>query len=206
MNLNDVFIQYNYVDILRNNIFEDVICLDDIFDQDKKPEELLNIYVSPKKDELFFIIDGQSKDITTLCEDWDDKVRIFTLINSGSEAIKKLKYNIVQLVICSTDFEDRNKGIEGDLSITRKIILKGKISDNNIIDIDEDALIEIPFYDVSIDDEPLDKKKKKHLRDLLPEDKDLQLFMEKEHPRERKKDITSFEEEDFNKIRMWMEK
>ena len=67
--------------------------LEDIFDQNQKPEELLSIFISGQKDELFFLLDGNLMEIDSLCDYWDDRIRVFTIINGKSEAIHKLKYN-----------------------------------------------------------------------------------------------------------------
>ena len=43
--------------------------------------------------------------IDTLCDYWDDCIRVFTIINGKSETIHKLKYNIVQLIVYSGDLQ-----------------------------------------------------------------------------------------------------
>ena len=49
-----------YKDILIENIASEYeIDLNDIFDINQKPEELLSIFISEKRDELFFILNGQ---------------------------------------------------------------------------------------------------------------------------------------------------
>ena len=71
-----------YKDILIGNIaLECGIDLNDIFDINQKPEELLSIFISEKRDELFFLLDGDLMDIADLCDCWDNHIRVFTIIN-----------------------------------------------------------------------------------------------------------------------------
>lgn len=96
MILQEEFKKNGYKDILvGDNASKCDIDLGDIFDQDQKPEELLSIFISNQKDELFFLLDGNLTKIDTLCDYWDDCIRVFTIINGKSETIHKLKYNIV---------------------------------------------------------------------------------------------------------------
>lgn len=43
------------------------INLEDLFDLDQKPEELLCIFISEQRDDLFFLLDGDLMEINTLC-------------------------------------------------------------------------------------------------------------------------------------------
>ena len=110
MILQEEFKKNGYKDILvKDNASKYDIDLDDIFDQDQKPEELLSIFISNQKDELFFLLDGNLMKIDTLCDYWDDCIRVFTIINGKSETIHKLKYNIVQLIVYSGDTPDKSR-------------------------------------------------------------------------------------------------
>ena len=74
------------------NIYQ--INLEDFFDLNDIPSELIEIYISEKQDELFFIIDGDGMEINELCDTWDDRIRVFTIINGKNTIIQKLKYYI----------------------------------------------------------------------------------------------------------------
>lgn len=96
--LQEEFLKNGYKTILNEkngNTYH--INLDDIFDVDNKPSELIEIYISEQQDELFFIIDGNKRDINELCDIWDDRIRIFTILNGKGEVIQRLKYNIIQI-------------------------------------------------------------------------------------------------------------
>lgn len=82
MILQEEFKKNGYKDILIGDIASEYeINLEDIFDLNQKPEELLNIFISEKKDELFFILDGDLMEIDSLCDCWDNRIRIFIIIN-----------------------------------------------------------------------------------------------------------------------------
>ena len=158
----------------------------DIFDQNQKPEELLSIFISYQKDELFFLLDGDLKEINSLCDYWDDRIRVFTILNGKSKAIHKLKYNIVQLIVYSGDTPDKNR--EGNLLISRKIIIKGDMTDKEQIVIDDDEVIELPFHMIPTDEFASDEEQMKRLSQLLPEDEDLLALMEKQQKRVNRKE------------------
>ena len=110
MILQEEFKKNGYKDILVGNIASEYeINLEDIFDLDQKPEALLSIFISAQRDELFFLLDGDSAKIDSLCDYWDDRIRVFTIINGKSKAIHKLKYNIVQLIVYSEGIPDRSR-------------------------------------------------------------------------------------------------
>ena len=116
MILQEEFKQSGYKDLLseeNTKIYK--INLEDLFDLNDMPLELISIYISEKGDELFFIIDGDKMEINELCDTWDDRIRIFTIINGNNPVIQKLKYNIIQLIIYSNGTPDKNR--EGNLLI-----------------------------------------------------------------------------------------
>ena len=72
MILQDEFKSNGYLNLLDSaNIIDDEINLEDLFDIDDKPVELLGIYISQNRDELFFVLDGNIMDINELCDTWD---------------------------------------------------------------------------------------------------------------------------------------
>ena len=185
------------------------INLEDIFDLDQKPKELLSIFISEQRDELFFLLNGDLAEIDSLCDVWDDRIRVFTIINGKSEAIHKLKYNIVQLIVYSEGIPDRSP--EGNLLISRKIIIKGDMTDKDRIVIDDDEVIELPFHMIPTDAFAPDVEQMKRLGQLLPEDEGLLALMEKKRKkvnRNKKEGVLdkSFGEPDYEMSKGWLKR
>lgn len=208
MILQEEFKKNGYKDLLiRDNALKNDIDLEDIFDQDQKPEELLSIFISNQKDELFFLLDGNFMEIDTLCDCWDDRIRVFMIINGKSETIHKLKYNIVQLIVYSGNTPDKSR--EGNLMISRKIIIKGDMTDKNQIVIDDDEAIELPFHLIPADAFEPDMEQMKRLRQLLPENEALLKLMKKKRKKVQKKEREgisdkSFKVQEYEKIKEWL--
>lgn len=209
MILQDEFKSNGYLNFLDSaNIIDDEINLEDLFDIDDKPVELLGIYISQNRDELFFVLDGNIMDINELCDTWDDRIRVFAIINGKNTDIHRLKYNIVQLIICSDDNPDKNR--EGNLLVSRKIILKGNMSDRNKIILDDDEAIELPFHMIPIKDFLPDEEQIGLLRRLLPEDESVFSLLKRQHKKAKRKEHEgiidkSFSVQDFEKIKEWLE-
>lgn len=209
MVLQEEFKNNGYKDLLTENIASDYgINLEDIFEIDQKPKELLSIFISEQRDELFFLLDGDLIEIDSLCDNWDDRIRVFTIINGKSKAIRNLMYNIVQLVVYSRHTPNKDK--EGNLLISRKIIIKGDMTDKNHIAIDDSEVIELPFHMILENEFEPDKEHMKQLCQLLPND-DILKLMESKHRkvnRNEKEGVLkkSFEIQDYEKIKEWLEK
>ena len=210
MILQEEFKTNGYKDLLVGDIASKYeINLEDIFDLDQKPEELLSIFISDQRDELFFLLNGDLAEIDSLCDVWDDRIRVFTIINGKSEAIHKLKYNIVQLIVYSEGIPDRSP--EGNLLISRKIIIKGDMTDKDGIVIDDDEVIELPFHMIPTDAFAPDVEQMKRLSQLLPEDEGLLALMEKKRKkvnRNKKEGVLdkSFGEPDYEMIKGWLKR
>ena len=210
MILQEEFKKNGYKDILIGDIASEYeINLEDIFDLNQKPEELLNIFISEKKDELFFILDGDLMEIDSLFDCWDNRIRIFIIINGKLKGIHKIKYNIIQLIVYSGDTPDKSR--EGHLLISRKIIIKGNMTDKNQIVIDDNEVIELPFHMIPTNAFAPDEKKMRQLKLLLPEDEELLVLMERKHRKVNKKEKNgeldkSFETQDYERIREWLER
>ncbi len=210
MILQEEFKKSGYKDILVGNIASEYeINLEDIFDLDQKPEALLSIFISDQRDELFFLLDGDLAAIDSLCDYWDDRIRVFMIINGKSKAIHKLKYNIVQLIVYSQGTPDKSR--EGNLLISRKIIIKGDMTDKDRIVIDDEEVIELPFHMIPTDAFAPDVEQMKRLSQLLPEDEGLLTLMEKKRKRvnrNKKEGVLdkSFGEKDYKKIKEWLKK
>ena len=158
---------------------------------------------------MFFLLDGDLEEIDSLCDCWDDRIRVFTIINGKSKALHKLKYNIVQLIVYSEDTPDKSR--EGNLLISRKIIIKGDMADKEQIVIDDDEVIELPFHMIPVDAFAPDEERMKQLSQLLPENEDLLELLEKKRKKVNRKEKEgvldkSFEVQDYEKIKEWLER
>ena len=210
MILQEEFKKSGYKDILVGNIASEYrINLEDLFDLDQKPEELLCIFISKQRDDLFFLLDGDLMEINTLCDRWDDRIRVFMIINGKAEMIHKLKYNVVQLIVYSKEILDKSR--EGNLLISRKILIKGDMTDKNQIVIDDDEVIELPFHMIPTDAFASDTEQMKRLSQLLPEDEGLLALMEKKRKRVNRKEREgvldkSFEVQDYEQIKEWLKR
>ena len=210
MILQEEFKKSGYKDILVGDTASEYeIDLEDIFELNHKPEELLSIFISEQRDELFFLLDGDLEEIDSLCDCWDDRIRVFTIINGKSKALHKLKYNIVQLIVYSEDTPDKSR--EGNLLISRKIIIKGDMADKEQIVIDDDEVIELPFHMIPVDAFAPDEERMKQLSQLLPENEDLLELLVKKRKKVNRKEKegvldTSFEVQDYEKIKEWLER
>ena len=210
MILQEEFKKSGYKDILVGDTASEYeIDLEDIFELNHKPEELLSIFISEQRDELFFLLDGDLEEIDSLCDCWDDRIRVFTIINGKSKELHKLKYNIVQLIVYSGDAPDKSR--EGNLLISRKIIIKGDMADKEQIVIDDDEVIELPFHMIPVDAFAPDEEQMKQLSQLLPENEDLLELLEKKRKKVNRKEKEgvldkSFEVQDYEKIKEWLER
>lgn len=210
MILQEEFKKSGYKDILVGNIASEYgINLEDLFDLNQKPEELLCIFISEQRDDLFFLLDGDLMEINTLCDRWDDRIRVFMIINGKAEMIHKLKYNVVQLIVYSKELLDKSR--EGNLLISRKILIKGDMTDKNQIVIDDDEVIELPFHMIPTDAFAPDTEQMKRLSQLLPEDEGLLALMEKKRKRVNRKERDgvldkSFEVQDYEQIKEWLKR
>ena len=210
MILQEEFKKSGYKDILVGNMASEYgINLEDLFDLDQKPEELLCIFISEQRDDLFFLLDGDLMEINTLCDRWDDRIRVFMIINGKAEMIHKLKYNVVQLIVYSKEILDKSR--EGNLLISRKILIKGDMTDKNQIVIDDEEVIELPFHMIPTDAFAPDTEQMKRLSQLLPEDEGLLALMEKKRKRVNRKEREgvldkSFEVQDYEQIKEWLKR
>lgn len=209
MVLQDEFEINGYINLLKEvDIENKIIELDDLFDVEQKPEELLGIFLSRKMDEVFFLLNGDSIDVNQLCDEWDNRIRVFTIMNADSELIHKLKFNIIQLIICSTDSIDKNR--EKNLMISRKIIIKGDMSEMNRIIIDDVDAIELPFHMIPPEKFTADEEKLNCLSELMPSEPTLLELLTRDIKKVNKKEkegvwAKSLETQEFNTIKEWLE-
>lgn len=210
MILQEEFRKNQYKDILVGDIASQYgINLEDLFDINQRPKELLSIYISDQRDELFFLLDGNKMEIDSLCDYWDDRIRVFMIINGRSKEIHKLKYNIVQLVIYSGVTPDKSR--ERNLMISRKIIIKGDMTNKDKIVIDDNEVIDLPFHMIPTDAFAPDIKQMERLHQLLPDNEELLALMEKKHKRVTRKVKKgtldkSFNVQDYERIEEWLKR
>lgn len=210
MILQEEFNNNGYENLLNSgNASEYGIHLEDIYDLEDAPRELLGLYISKQKDELFFLLDGSNNSINDICNSWDERIRIFTIANGRSKEVYKLKYNIVLLIVCSENEAERSS--ESNLFTTRKIVICGDISDKNKIIIDEIDAIELPFYMISTNDYSTNEALKAQLNQLLPNDENLLALMTKERKKEKRNNLTStqvktFNNDEYSLIKEWLKK
>lgn len=206
--LQDEFRTHAYRNLLDESVASEYgIDLKSLYDV--KPDELLNIFISSQGDELFFLLNGDSVKIDDLCDEWDNRIRVFTILNGNNAAFKRMKYNIVQLIVYSKGDPDRSR--EANLMITRKIIIQCNLSNKDRIMISKDSAIELPFYMVRSDAFAPDATQTQRLHDLLPSDNDLLSILRTPMERVNRKtgaDVQPkyYQDPDFEKIKEWLEK
>lgn len=148
------------------------------------------------------------KPMDTLCDVWDNRIRVFTIINGKSETIRKLKYNIVLLIVYSSDRPDKSQ--EGNLMITRKIFIRGDMAVKDQIEIADEEVIDLPFHIIPSDEFIPNLEKTRKLNQLTACDEELLKYLKAKHQRNRvrsKASITnkSIPDLDYNKIKEWLQ-
>ena len=217
MILQDVFRDNGYTNLLDGYAYskreectqEYGFFLEDFFDSETElPKELLGIFISKQRDDLFFLLEGDS-DVNKLCHDWDNQIRVFTMMNGRSKEVQKLQYNIVQLIVYSG--EEPNRTIESNLLMSRKIIIKGNWDNRDCIEISDEEAVELPFCMIPANVVVPDREQTHRLHQLLPQEEDLIDLLKK--PREKVKrkshiDVQPkyYTKQEFDKIEEWLEK
>ena len=95
--------------------------------------------------------------------------------------------------------------------ISRKILIKGDMTDKNQIVIDDEEVIELPFHMIPTDAFAPDVEQMKRLSQLLPKDEGLLALMEKKRKRVNRKEREgvldkSFEVQDYEQIKEWLKR
>lgn len=182
---------------------------EDFFESDQKPDALLGLFISKERDDLFLLLDGDSMAVSDLCDEWDKRIRVFTVMNRRSKAVEKLQYNIVQLVVYSGEKDYRT--IESKLLMSRKIIIRGNLDNKERIEISDDKAVELPFRMIPANAFAPDQEQTQRLHQLIPEDGELLTIMKTPHERVNRR--RSMKEQpkyysalDFDKIKEWLEK
>lgn len=150
MILQKLFDEYGYCNITKKeNASKYKLSVEAFYKGDEIPNELKYLYISKTCDELFIILDGRDQNIKELCEKWDQKISIFIAFGSDkAEVTLKIKYNVIQVILCNDNIEDRSE--EGSLNVSRKILLPCTIDQEGNIVIPDTEVVEIPFYIVPV--------------------------------------------------------
>ena len=206
-----VFEKYNYTSIKEHSKAEEygieVRYLYDENDNTKYPDELMDIYISENKNDLFILLNcDYCEDMNNVCNVWDQKLLMLT--NFGMNNLYKLKYNMVQLLICTGD--NINRIIEGSVNISRKIILKCEKDENNSLYINEDEAVEIPFYMPEFKEILNDKELNVELNKIIPNN-DLEentIFFKQYQKKNRSNNniVYSMTEEVQKRFESWLKK
>ena len=206
MLIKDIFEQYGYHGLLTAGDYEG-INVDYFKENDVYPEELQEVYISPTKDELFFVLILDGMDAQSMCDDWDRKISSFISFGSKKkEILFRLKYNIVQIILYRGTVE--KKELEHSLFISRKIFIPYLENCNNDIELSEEESIYFPFIPVEQGNYIVDEELEKELASYLPNAEELEfLFIERKPARKNNKisePTLSFEKEEFTKIEGWL--
>lgn len=209
MILQEEFQKSGYTDLLTVEAASEYgIDLEELYDVTERPPELMSIFISAQRDELFFLLYENPRQIRSLCDRWDDRIRVFAIINGSNPAFKKLKYNIVQLIVYSGDAPDRSR--EGDLQITRKILLNGDLTGDGRIEISDDDAIELPFHMIPPDEFAPDREQLAKLDRLLPDADLLPVLKEQKELVKKKRGAAVqpkyYTGQQFEKIKEWLER
>lgn len=208
MKWQECFEKYKYTPFFKNNstAYEEII---EIFkDDDCISDELLQIYLSDREDELFLIlrIENESK-IEKVCEKWDRKILAFLNfgVNLGfsDEIMHKIEYNVVQIILCANDCD---KKIEKSTSISRKIILKCEKDDELI----ESEQLLLPFWYQELKEITHNDNERKLLDNLLPKKENMLFLYQKREKLDRRiSDVTdektNFNDKEFEIVKGWVE-
>lgn len=204
MILQDLFKEYGY-----SNIDDDIngertgFFMNYFLDEnDKKPSELLGIYLSKNQDELFFVLNGEGKSITRLCQKWDFMIRNFMIFGSEDrEVLEQLQYNAVQLILFQSDIIDRAE--ELSLNISRKIFLRGKFDKTGKILLDSDEELELPFYLIQSDTSDINQNLEVELKRCLPDNNPSLMFLGQIRKKVNKPS-KSFSKNEYELIQRWL--
>lgn len=206
MTLQDLFNEYGY-----SNIEDDVdgektgLFMNYFYDGDeKKPPELFGIYISKKRDELFFVLNGEEKRISSLCKKWDLLIRDFMIFGSENrKVLKRVKYNAIQLVLFQRDIADRTE--ELSLNISRKIFLKCTIDETGKVFLGSDEELKVPFYLIQSDNSDINQDLVNELKQCIPEGNPSLNFLNQMRKKVNK-NSKSFSKEEYDLIKEWLTK
>lgn len=209
MNWQSCFEKYKYKSLISEDKNENEKILMEMFYEDgKKPDELQQMYLSEKEDELFIILQMEpDMDAKKLSDKWDAKILAF--INFGEDYgtdhawIEKIKYNITQIILHREKLQ--NKDLEKSVDISRKIFLK---CDENG-ELEENEKVRLPFLYDEFETMEIKLDQDDELMKILPDKKTLSFLYEKRKKIDgrsvkTKEERLSYTDEELELVKGWM--
>lgn len=170
MKLNECFKRYKYKSLLSEAVDEkQKKLLNILFNNEERPDELKQIYLSDREDELFVILQVNKENVKELSHEWDAK--ILAVINFGENLgidhswIEKIKYNITQILLHKEEIE--NKDLEKSIDISRKIFLKCSADD----ELEDNEEVRLPFLYDEFRAAEINEEHNSELKNMLPDKK-----------------------------------
>ena len=208
MNWQSCFEKYKYKSLISEDKNENEKILMEMFYEDgKKPDELQQVYLSEKEDELFIILQMEpDMDAKKLSDKWDAKILAF--INFGEDYgtdhawIEKIKYNITQIILHREKLQ--NKDLEKSVDISRKIFLK---CDENG-ELEENEKVRLPFLYDEFETMEIKLDQDDELMKILPDKKTLSFLYEKRKKIDgrsvkTKEERLSYTDEELELVKGW---
>ena len=209
MNWQSCFEKYKYKSLISEDKNENEKILMEMFYEDgKKPDELQQVYLSEKEEELFIILQMEpDMDAKKLSDKWDAKILAF--INFGEDYgtdhawIEKIKYNITQIMLHREKLQ--NKDLEKSVDISRKIFLK---CDENG-ELEENEKVRLPFLYDEFETMEIKLDQDDELMKILPDKKTLSFLYEKRKKIDgrsvkTKEERLSYTDEELELVKGWM--
>ena len=209
MNWQSCFEKYKYKSLISEDKNENEKILMEMFYEDgKKPDELQQVYLSEKEDELFIILQMEpDMDAKKLSDKWDAKILAF--INFGEDYgtdhawIEKIKYNITQIILHREKLQ--NKDLEKSVDNSRKIFLK---CDENG-ELEENEKVRLPFLYDEFETMEIKLDQDDELMKILPYKKTLYFLYEKRKKIDgrsvkTKEERLSYTDEELELVKGWM--
>ena len=209
MNWQSCFEKYKYKSLISEDKNENEKILMEMFYEDgKKPDELQQVYLSEKEDELFIILQMEpDMDAKKLSDKWDAKILAFINFceDYGTDHawIEKIKYNITQIILHREKLQ--NKDLEKSVDISRKIFLK---CDENG-ELEENEKVRLPFLYDEFETMEIKLDQDDELMKILPDKKTLSFLYEKRKKIDgrsvkTKEERLSYTDEELELVKGWM--
>lgn len=207
MNWQDCFKMYKYKSLLQEECNKnEKVFVEMLLEEEVKPKELQQVYLSEKEDELFIILqldsDVDSKNLSAV---WDSKILSF--INFGEtfgaehKWIEKIKYNVTQIFLYTNKAE--NKVLEKSIDVSRKIFLKC----NQNGEVEENEKVRLPFLYDGFDTVTINTKQNDDLKKMLPDKKALAFLYEEHEKIDRRKEKErkfNFGDDELELVKGWL--
>lgn len=177
------------------------------------PDELRQIYLSKPKDEMLMILQPKPKtSIEGFCSFWDKRIMAFinfgVLPRGGHEAVKKLQYNITQILLCedlALMYRLGNLSQEKSVNVSRKIFIECGANDT----IDNESMLKLPFWYEGLKAVSSAQDQEEKLKYLLPDEGPAEFLCDehkKMNRRTQPSELLNFTEKQFTSVKGWLEK